>query len=141
MSDEVGFSNLELFKKFHQDRFIISSDKNTNPYEIAHGLMESNKDKKVCVLIPGKEFDIYGNRKGRGGGWYDRFLSVVPKSWLRIGIVHESKVSNDRLKIKPWDQSVDWIVSVNQLENSFVSIFCLQDNKDSLYPQLNKKNL
>jgi len=41
------------------------------------------------VIIPMQGFDRTGNRMGRGGGWYDRFLSSVLKekaNVLKIGV-------------------------------------------------------
>jgi 5-formyltetrahydrofolate cyclo-ligase len=46
-----------------------------------HGLREPTGDEKIevdridLVLVPGIAFDPYGHRVGRGGGFYDAFLS------------------------------------------------------------------
>ena len=50
-----------------------------------------------------------GVRHGRGGGWYDRFLSQVSPQWMRIGFCFENQFSSSPLKQETWDQPVDWV--------------------------------
>ncbi|MEK7530360.1 MAG: 5-formyltetrahydrofolate cyclo-ligase [Patescibacteria group bacterium] len=65
------------------------------------------KAKDGVIFAPGKEFDIHGTRHGRGRGWYDRLLSGVPKSWLRVGVCFEDQISQTPLERKEWDQPMD----------------------------------
>jgi 5-formyltetrahydrofolate cyclo-ligase len=39
-----------------------------------------------CVFVPGLAFDARGHRLGRGGGFYDSFLSRVPATLPCIGL-------------------------------------------------------
>jgi 5-formyltetrahydrofolate cyclo-ligase len=80
------------------------------PDELAHSLRETYERKKVVLLIPGREFDVFGTRHGRGGGWYDRFLSKVPRQWPRIGVLTESELSPAPLKREPWDEPMDFLL-------------------------------
>ncbi len=44
------------------------------------------------VLVPGSAFDRYGNRLGRGLGYYDRFLQTLPQHTVTIGVCFETQV-------------------------------------------------
>jgi len=47
------------------------------------------------IVVPGVCFDINGNRIGRGGGYYDRFLKSVSKKTILIGLAFDSQVIKD----------------------------------------------
>jgi 5-formyltetrahydrofolate cyclo-ligase len=53
---------------------------------------------------------IYCTRHGRGGGWYDRFLSKIPRSWVRIGVVGSENFYHKRIKKQEHDEVMDWII-------------------------------
>lgn len=57
----------------------IPQDMTVDPFESAKALKTAVTG-PVAMIIPGTSFDPYGGRKGRGGGWYDRLLSVLPRS-------------------------------------------------------------
>ena len=40
-----------------------------------------------ALLVPGLAFDLWGNRLGRGAGYYDRLLSIVRPEVPLVGIV------------------------------------------------------
>ena len=44
------------------------------------------------VLIPGLAFDRFGNRLGRGKGYYDRFLRRLPDGVLTIGLAFDEMI-------------------------------------------------
>ena len=44
------------------------------------------------IVVPGVCFDRNGNRIGRGGGYYDRFLKSVSKKTILIGLVFDFQV-------------------------------------------------
>lgn len=63
-----------------------------------------------CVFVPGLAFDERGLRLGRGGGFYDRFLSAVPATLPRFGIMF----TNQRvisLPREPHDQALPAIIT------------------------------
>lgn len=67
-------------------------------------------DARVYVLVPGRRFDRFGTRHGRGGGWYDRFLSHLPRSWMRIGATTPELLSDEPLVRQPWDEPMDRLI-------------------------------
>ncbi|MCX5701322.1 MAG: 5-formyltetrahydrofolate cyclo-ligase [Candidatus Omnitrophica bacterium] len=44
------------------------------------------------VIAPGVAFDKQGNRLGRGKGYYDRFLSKIPKDTPSIGLAYNLQI-------------------------------------------------
>lgn len=81
----------------------VPQEKNADPFLWSKKCVAAAQQSRVCIFVPGVLFDVYGNRKGHGGGWYDRFLSSLPHTWLRIGVCHTSQVSQARLRMNPWD--------------------------------------
>lgn len=62
------------------------------------------------VLVPGMAFDAQGRRLGRGKGYYDRFLSVLPHPRPQlIGVCFDfQKV--DSVPTGPFDMAVDIVI-------------------------------
>lgn len=80
-----------------------------DPVAEAEKAMAKLKGKKVLVFLPGRRFDVRGTRKGQGGGWYDRFLAVVPPEWMRVGFCQAHALSDVFLTRNAWDQAVDYV--------------------------------
>lgn len=58
-----------------------------------HGILEppdtariyaGKRAERALMLMPGVAFDLYGNRLGYGGGYYDRYLAVHPQFQTRL---------------------------------------------------------
>lgn len=81
-------------------------DKDTDPFFFAHNLIKRFQGQKLGVLVPGQAFDVFGTRHGRGHGWYDRFLSVLPDAWVRIGVCKEENYTSTPLVRNTWDEPV-----------------------------------
>lgn len=62
------------------------------------------------VLVPGLVFDREGGRLGRGKGYYDRFLTSLPRSTARIGVTTDSSIV-DRVPTDERDQRVGWLAT------------------------------
>jgi 5,10-methenyltetrahydrofolate synthetase len=62
------------------------------------------------VVVPGVAFDKKNIRLGRGHGYYDRFLSGLPKKTKTIGLAFDFQVLED-LPQDPHDVPVSKIVS------------------------------
>ncbi|MDR3548101.1 MAG: 5-formyltetrahydrofolate cyclo-ligase [Candidatus Pacebacteria bacterium] len=97
-------------KHFHTDAthvYQIPPDARIDPIVLAEELTTRFEGLHVVVLVPGREFDEAGTRHGRGGGWYDRFLSAVPREWHRVGLCFDHQFSKTPLAREPWDEPVD----------------------------------
>lgn len=66
----------------------------------------------TTIFIPGRSFDASGTRHGQGGGWYDRFLTHVPRAWHRVGFCYEHQFSPTPLVRQSWDQAMDTVCVV-----------------------------
>ncbi len=44
------------------------------------------------IVVPGLAFDTQGNRLGRGGGFYDRFLERLSRRTTRVGICFDEQI-------------------------------------------------
>ena len=62
------------------------------------------------ILLPGRAFDRRGNRLGRGGGFYDRFLSDPRVRAVRCGAAYDCQVL-DEIPVSPTDMPVDILIT------------------------------
>lgn len=62
------------------------------------------------VIVPGLAFDEYGNRLGRGRGFYDRFLAHPEFKGVACGVALEEQISK-RLPVGPLDRPVDMLIT------------------------------
>ena len=62
------------------------------------------------IFVPGVAFTPDGHRLGRGRGYYDRLLSTLPESVLRVGVCFASQLVT-ALPDEPHDESVDLVLS------------------------------
>jgi len=62
------------------------------------------------VILPGLCFTEDGKRLGRGGGFYDRFLKLIPDSVHTIGLCYGAQVGQE-IPFEEHDMKVDEIVT------------------------------
>ena len=110
LKGEINPTNQTFPIKIHASCLTLPNTSHDNPFNWAKKCTAIFKNAKTYILIPGTKFDMYGTRHGRGAGWYDRFLSNTPTTWLRIGIADKTNFSSVKLVRQPWDEPVDWVV-------------------------------
>jgi len=67
-----------------------------------------------AVVVPGRVFDSEKNRIGRGYGFYDRFLCVVPKEATLIGLAFDFQVV-DSVPVEEHDIPMDVIITQSRV--------------------------
>jgi 5-formyltetrahydrofolate cyclo-ligase len=111
LTGEIDYTKTFFSIDLHPNQIVLPANKNEDPFVWADKCIGHFKTDTPYILIPGTSFDIYGTRHGKGAGWYDRFLSKVPNTWLKIGITHASKLSLERLHRQTWDQTMDFVIA------------------------------
>jgi 5-formyltetrahydrofolate cyclo-ligase len=62
------------------------------------------------VIAPGLAFDVYGNRMGYGGGYYDKLLKELSKDVVQIGVGYDFQVL-DLVPHSELDKSVQFVIT------------------------------
>ena len=101
-------------------KYQIAPRASLNPIEEADIARRLMGDFPTCILVPGQKFDAAGTRHGRGAGWYDRFLALVPRDWKRVGVCFDSQFSKTPLSREEWDQTMDRVAVVT---NGSVTVY------------------
>ena len=60
------------------------------------------------AIIPGMSFDKQGNRLGRGKGYYDRFLALIPQAY-KIGLCFDFQMA-ETIPTEPTDVRMDLVL-------------------------------
>ncbi len=66
------------------------------------------------VVVPGVAFDAQGNRLGRGGGFYDRFLKRLAPTAATVGLAFDQQII-DQVPVDDRDIRVDMVVTDRRL--------------------------
>lgn len=115
-SDETDPMLYSLFNeaaKKASATIFVPRDPTISPIGFAKSL-KLDFQKAAFIFITGRRFDSAGARQGRGNGWYDRFLSAVPKDWIRVGVTNEKHFSLTPLFQNKWDEPMDWVACENK---------------------------
>lgn len=65
------------------------------------------------IFLPGRCFDLQGNRIGRGKGFYDRYLSTCPAT--RVGHCFDGQVTSKKLHLAAHDIPMDYLITDKRL--------------------------
>ncbi len=90
-------------------------------FDISHGLRQPARRELEMeiqgidlVVVPAMAFDRAGNRLGRGGGFYDRFLARPGLGAIKIGLAFDAQIV-DTIPVGPHDLPVDIIVTDKEI--------------------------
>lgn len=112
VTGEVDFT--EFLSLEGKTLYEIAPRRELDPLLEAERASEEARGKDAVVLVPGRQFDATGTRHGKGAGWYDRFLAVIPSSWVRIGFCTEYQFSIEPLVRQSWDEPMDYVFVVSE---------------------------
>ena len=126
---EIALNTIPILDIQNKKIFVVPQDNGTDPFLCADELRTICVAESPCILIPGTQFDTYGTRHGRGGGWYDRFLSRIPVTWIRVGIVRSDAFFESAIPKQPWDEPVDWILVCDEVTSSWNAYESLYDRR------------
>ena len=82
----------------------------------AHGIRTPRAGRLVppnlidLVIVPGLAFDAAGGRLGRGGGFYDRYLTRLRRGAIAVGVGFDQQFV-DRVPVVDEDTPVDFVVT------------------------------
>jgi 5-formyltetrahydrofolate cyclo-ligase len=79
------------------------------PYDSLEPL-DSKKFAKVLVCVPGVAFGLEGQRLGRGGGHYDRFIGQLGREAITVGLAYSFQLL-DRIPETGLDRRLNFIVT------------------------------
>lgn len=72
-------------------------------------LLSAEMDDAV-IFVPGLAFTGRGQRLGRGGGFYDRFLASAGPGVTAVGLGYSFQML-ERMPHDPWDRRLDYVVT------------------------------
>jgi len=98
--------------------FINDPDKDLSPgyCSIPEPRVEIRRSQSVppgsidLIFLPGSVFDEQGGRMGYGGGYYDRFVSILAPQALRVGLAYELQIV-DKAPLQEHDELMDMILT------------------------------
>ena len=85
--------------KMHRGKYNIP-EPTTDPY----------MGKIDLILVPGVAFDKRGNRLGRGGGYYDRFIKLQPPTTTLVGVAYDFQLV-DKVPANRRDQKMHHVIA------------------------------
>jgi len=68
----------------------------------------------AIIVVPGLAFGPQGQRLGRGGGHYDRFLAALPREAITVGLAYFFQLL-DRIPQESFDRRLQYIITESAL--------------------------
>ena len=77
-----------------------------------HGIRTETSNSEISnfdlIIVPGRAFTINGDRCGRGGGFYDKFLSQ--QACPKIALAFQEQIFEE-IPMSEFDQTVDLVIT------------------------------
>ena len=94
-------------------RFILSSMDELKDWSHAGISFKAPPEENIevipdAIIIPGRAFDIKGNRLGRGKGFFDKYLAGF--KGIKIGICFDFQIF-ENIPLEPHDLAMDYVVT------------------------------
>ena len=90
------------------------ADLENGVYGIAQPRKNSSREISLeeidAVVVPGVAFDASNHRLGRGKGYYDRFLTQLPKTTTTIGLAFDFQLT-DSLPVEEHDVPLSCVIT------------------------------
>lgn len=99
-TNEIEISEIKDLVSVHKGAYNIDEPKEK---------LSIKKEDIDIFFVPGRVFDKKGNRRGRGKGYFDRFLSEIKGKQKIIGLCYTHQLK-DKLKTNDWDVPVDEVI-------------------------------
>jgi 5-formyltetrahydrofolate cyclo-ligase len=100
-------TQMRFYKAKNMGEFLTSPMGLGEPQDIKG--TEVTSEQITGCIIPGLAFDSQGNRLGRGGGYYDRFL--LNFKGPKLGVAFDESITKKWLPSESHDQKLDIVVS------------------------------
>jgi 5-formyltetrahydrofolate cyclo-ligase len=68
----------------------------------------------AMIVVPGLAFGAQGQRLGRGGGHYDRFLAALPREAITVGLAYSFQLL-DGIPQESFDRRLQYIITESAL--------------------------
>jgi 5-formyltetrahydrofolate cyclo-ligase len=68
----------------------------------------------AIIVVPGLAFGPEGQRLGRGGGHYDRFLAASPREAITVGLAYSFQLL-DRIPQESFDRRLQYVITESAL--------------------------
>ena len=125
-ADAISSGKEVLFPRLGRDRAAMAMVRVHRLSELvsgAHGISEPAPDGDVVgpadlagalIVVPGVAFGPQGQRLGRGGGHYDRFIAALPREAITVGLAYSFQLL-DGLPQEAHDRRLHYVITESAL--------------------------
>ena len=125
-TDAISSGKEVLFPRIGPDRGAMAMVRVHHLSELvsgAHGIPEPPAEGEVVapadlagalIVVPGMAFGPQGQRLGRGGGHYDRFIAALPREAITVGLAYSFQLL-DGIPQESHDRRLHYIITESAL--------------------------